>query len=479
MDLFISYKSEERDWAYEIMRFLASNGVTCWLDKEEIKIGENYEKEIAKIMPNCLGIILLLSEQSQQSVEVKVEYEMAKRLGLEIYPIKIDKSELTDYYKSELSHVQRESDYVSMSEQEKHTVLETIRDKVYQIKGLPIKTAKDFQKDRIAYLQSELLEEYKALKSEWNEVIKTSVSRCGFLTPEPEYMMNVIGDRLQVYYKIVDDYISEVLYNWYEDETIYALVRFMEKYDLTKVLWQDYKSFIKTALEAPELNYLKYDDEYRDAFLCNMYKDYIMCMRSNVLQHPMVRLINRTKEMGGVRFELLLTFIRREHQTEFFAGDSPLVFVELDYVGENYLNFNGMVRVESNRTVFKPEEMKKPEWFDFVRMYYADELLENAELGIKEFKDFLKKNPTVSHEGKLNSLYFYITNKLIIREKLRLLRVYVATLMDDCKYVSEEMWNRSNKTILSIEKMRRLLMLSMLDNGYEQEEIRSVLECFR
>lgn len=476
MDIFISYKSEDRKHAVHVKRILSANGITCWMDQDQIKVGEDYEKKIAEIMPQCHGLVFLISDLSQKSKEVKIEYEMARKFNLAIFPIKIEECTLTEYYDRELKHTQIAVDYAVGNEQLKNAVLETIRDKVYEIKGIPVKTAKDFQCERILYFENELLKEYEELTRTWKLTTMKAVERCGFLTPEPEYMMEIIGSRLSDYYEIVDDYISDVLGNWYEDGTIYSFVEFIKKIDLTKTLWMEYKTFKKIVLE--QLTYLEYEDEYKEPFLCNIYKDYIRCLRSETLQHPNIRLIKQVEKIGGTRYELLMAAIRQEHQTEFFSGDSPAVFVELEYVGDEYVNFNGMLRVSSDRMVFKPDDIKSPDWFDFVRKYYADQLLSEPDLNPKKMMDFLKKNPTISYNGGINHMYLYLACKLIERERIRILRTYITALMEDYRYASAEYMKNSKKSRLEFEKLQKMIVLCMQDNSYDYEEIRKVQEIF-
>lgn len=476
MDVFISYKSEDRKQAVHIKRVLSANGLTCWMDKEQIKIGEDYEKVIAEIMPQCCGMVLLLSDLSQQSKEVKIEFELAKKHKVKIFPIKIEECELTEYYDRELKHINIAMDYASGDELLKNTVLEEIRDQVYEVKGMTVKTVKDLQRERICYYEKELLKEYQEIMQTWNQTITKAVERCGFLTPEPEYMMEVIGSQLSNYYEIVDDYVSDVLCNCYEGGMIDSFIKFVEKIDLTKVLWMEYKSFKKIVLE--RLTYLEYEEEYKDSFLSNIYKDYIKCLRNEVLQHPIIRLLKAGEKLGGARFELLMAAIRQEHQTEFFSGDSPAVFVDLDYIGDEYVNFNGAIRVSSERIVFKPEDIKTPEWFDFVRKYYAEQLLSEPDLNVKMMRDFVKQNPTISYNGEINHMYIYVARRLAERERIKMLKTYITALIEDYRYVSVEYMNNFKKSSMEMEKMKKLITLCMQDNGYDHEEIENVQELF-
>ena len=121
-DVFISYKSEERLEALHIKNFLQANGLECWMDQSQIQIGQDYERQISKVMPECRSLVLLISYASQNSKEVKLEYELAQKNNLQIFPVKIEDCKLSDYYDSKMRHTQIAKEFWK-SEQEKQKIL--------------------------------------------------------------------------------------------------------------------------------------------------------------------------------------------------------------------------------------------------------------------------------------------------------------------------------------------------------------------
>ena len=152
VDVFISYKSEDRAEAQYIKIFLQASGLKCWMDQQKILVGQDYEKKIGEIMPQCRSIVLLLSNASQKSKEVKKEYELARRHGLLVFPVRIEDCKLSDYYDEELRHTQVENEYWE-SEIKKQIALGNIRDQIYDEKGEEIKTASDLLQIRTEYYQ--------------------------------------------------------------------------------------------------------------------------------------------------------------------------------------------------------------------------------------------------------------------------------------------------------------------------------------
>ena len=142
-DVFISYKSEERKEAIQVRDFLQANGLNCWMDQDQIKVGQDYKKEIAKYMPQCHAIIILISYISQKSKEVKQEYELAVSYQKEVFPIMIEDCILEDYYYNSFKHTQVSKTYWK-SEQEKQKILRIIRDRIYLLKGEHVKTEEEF-----------------------------------------------------------------------------------------------------------------------------------------------------------------------------------------------------------------------------------------------------------------------------------------------------------------------------------------------
>ena len=105
--IFISYKSEEYDYADRIRTEFEQNGVLCWMAPESISGGSSYAAEIPKAIRGCVAFVLILSKKSQESVWVKSEVDMAKNMGKLILPFVIEIMNLNDEMTLYLNNVQQ------------------------------------------------------------------------------------------------------------------------------------------------------------------------------------------------------------------------------------------------------------------------------------------------------------------------------------------------------------------------------------
>lgn len=75
--VFISYKSEERDEAVFVKEILEKNGISCWLDSSDVAGGTNYAEEINTALLNASAIVLILSKKALSSEFIKREIILA------------------------------------------------------------------------------------------------------------------------------------------------------------------------------------------------------------------------------------------------------------------------------------------------------------------------------------------------------------------------------------------------------------------
>jgi len=94
---FISYSSKDKDFAERLYADLQVKGVRCWLDKEDLKIGEKFRPRIDEAIRRHDKLLLVLSEHSVKSVwvekEVETAFEKERRYKkLVLFPIRLDES---------------------------------------------------------------------------------------------------------------------------------------------------------------------------------------------------------------------------------------------------------------------------------------------------------------------------------------------------------------------------------------------------
>src|SRR5215207_9695502 len=76
-EVFISYASRNRERAVQLAGHLEAAGVTVWRDQNEILGGENYGPKIVHGIKNCKVLLLLCTDASMRSKNVKQEIQLA------------------------------------------------------------------------------------------------------------------------------------------------------------------------------------------------------------------------------------------------------------------------------------------------------------------------------------------------------------------------------------------------------------------
>ena len=89
-EVFISYSSADRAVADEVRGHLQSNGVTCWMAPHDILGGSDWASAIIEAIDGSRALLLVLSEQSNRSAEVKREVGRASQRGVPIVPFFIE-----------------------------------------------------------------------------------------------------------------------------------------------------------------------------------------------------------------------------------------------------------------------------------------------------------------------------------------------------------------------------------------------------
>jgi len=107
---FLSYPSEHLDIAREIKQFIRSVGVECWFDKDNLVVGENWDRARRLAQKNADVVVLLCASQTterdgvyQREINEALEAARDRRLGsVYILPIRLEDVELP----AEISQVQ-------------------------------------------------------------------------------------------------------------------------------------------------------------------------------------------------------------------------------------------------------------------------------------------------------------------------------------------------------------------------------------
>jgi TIR domain len=76
-EVFISYSSRDRERVIKIAGQLEEAGVKLWLDRNKIAGGLNYGPEIVRGIKNCKVLMLMTTDASMRSRNVKQEIQLA------------------------------------------------------------------------------------------------------------------------------------------------------------------------------------------------------------------------------------------------------------------------------------------------------------------------------------------------------------------------------------------------------------------
>ena len=76
-DIFVSYASPDRDVAFRIVAFLEQHGISCWVAPRDVPPGVEYGQAIIDGIGESRALVLILSDQANESQFVKKEVERA------------------------------------------------------------------------------------------------------------------------------------------------------------------------------------------------------------------------------------------------------------------------------------------------------------------------------------------------------------------------------------------------------------------
>ena len=94
---FISYSGKDAEFVERLYTDLQSKNVRCWLDKEDLKIGDEFRGRIDEAIRYHDKVLLVLSEHSVESDWVKKEVETTfdreqRQKKLILFPVKLDET---------------------------------------------------------------------------------------------------------------------------------------------------------------------------------------------------------------------------------------------------------------------------------------------------------------------------------------------------------------------------------------------------
>lgn len=101
--VFISYSSKNKDIADTLRNVLIKNRIDTWMAPNDIPAGSKYAQVIGKALKCCSCLVLLLTNESQQSPWVAKEVERAINYRKTIIPIQLEDVLLNDEFEMYIS----------------------------------------------------------------------------------------------------------------------------------------------------------------------------------------------------------------------------------------------------------------------------------------------------------------------------------------------------------------------------------------
>ncbi|MFA4902899.1 MAG: TIR domain-containing protein [Desulfobaccales bacterium] len=85
--IFFSYARKDKEFALKLAKNLKDRGVNLWVDEWNLPLGADYDREIDKALDDCRTLLIILSTNSLESLEVRGELLTALDSKKKIVPV--------------------------------------------------------------------------------------------------------------------------------------------------------------------------------------------------------------------------------------------------------------------------------------------------------------------------------------------------------------------------------------------------------
>ena len=87
--VFITYSSKDEKVARTICSALENRGLACWISSRDVKPGQNFQEQIVKAIRAAKIMVLVFTENANNSNEIKKELALASQNNLIVIPVRI------------------------------------------------------------------------------------------------------------------------------------------------------------------------------------------------------------------------------------------------------------------------------------------------------------------------------------------------------------------------------------------------------
>lgn len=128
--VFISYSTKNLKDAQLVLQELEKNGIPCWIVPRDIPGGSDYTSMIQAAIKNCQVMVLILSQNAEQSNWVPLELTRAINSKKTIIPFVVEKYDVGEQFDFQLAICQKYEAY-----ENKQAVLKQLVDRVRSLVG--------------------------------------------------------------------------------------------------------------------------------------------------------------------------------------------------------------------------------------------------------------------------------------------------------------------------------------------------------
>jgi len=87
--VFVCFSSKDEAIAREVVAFLESKGIKCWISLRDVLPGQNYQEAIVEAIEAASGIVFLFSEWSSKSGEIRKELSIGGSINAPVFPLRL------------------------------------------------------------------------------------------------------------------------------------------------------------------------------------------------------------------------------------------------------------------------------------------------------------------------------------------------------------------------------------------------------
>lgn len=102
-NIFVSFSTQDQPEALEILNQIEAADLKCWISCRDVPRGRDYQDAIVEALDQSGAMVLVFSNNANNSEEIKRELALASAKRLFVLPVRIEKAEPTKGFKYQLA----------------------------------------------------------------------------------------------------------------------------------------------------------------------------------------------------------------------------------------------------------------------------------------------------------------------------------------------------------------------------------------